>query len=318
MRYNTYEVVDTLDYSANTTKSIDLPRSGYITHIDCLLEASVSAGASASAAEDGITRLIKAARIKASGAKNFFDVTDGRQWEYIARLFYQNQLHKDSLPEASSSGTVRMQLPIHLGTNPFDLFDRTVVIPARELSNLVLEVEWGAASDLGTDYTVSSATMYVTVHEVALEPGESVEDVWPEGLVSPRMEPNQLTLKQASNLGFEHDAPVGDTLFWAFLMATTSAGARSNDVIDEVGVKLPKLRETPYRERWEQFVYKARRQYSLSSDLTGVGMLPLSWISGEPYGLDLTAAMVGDVKLGFTVPSGGANGILHIVYMCIG
>lgn len=328
MQRQIYEIASTIGFSANSSQNIDIPRDGYITHLDCLLELKLTTpSGGVTDAEDPLARIINAARIKASGAKNFFDITDGRQWKYYGKMLYQHEVLEDSTPAAGNTATVRMALPIHWGFDPYDPFDRTVVVPAINLTNLKFEIDWGAVGDLTTSgtYTIDTANslLRVTLYELVLEAGESEEDIWPAGLIAPRFEPITKTTTVQSNLGFDDEVPVGDTLYMILGMITDSASGASNvrddTYVSEVGIKMPKISLTPFKySTWYQMKATMRRQFALDSDITGVFLLPMNWISGEPFGIDLTGAMTGDVKLGFTVPSGKADGTIHIVYYSLG
>ena len=318
MIQNTYTIDDEHTYSSGATTQIDIPESGYITEILALSEIYITGGTSVSAAEDALARLIDAMQITAAGGKNYYDITDGRQGFYREYIRRQGQAQKDDMPAANAAGTKRMLLVIHPGLNPYDPFDRSIIIPAAELSNLKHKVTWGAASTLGSGFTItaSSSTLSLTINEIVLEKGERREDIWPEGINVPMFEAREVTTAVASNLGKTDEVPVGNMLNSVLVMVLDSSGDRSDSYVTDMGIKFPKQVRTPFESKWYELKARMRALYNLPSDLTGIALIPLQWVSKRAIGIDLSAAMTGDVKLGFTIAT--ASGTLHILYFNIG
>jgi len=177
MRYNTFVLSDSIDYAANTTKTVDLPKHGYITQIDCVLQAKITASNTVSANTDALQRLVSSARVTAAG-DTYFNVSDGRLWWYWTYFRHRGAITLDSLPSAGSTATVRTVFEIHLGYYPSVPFDPTVVIPTVRLSNPQLEIKWGSASSLGTGYTVdtSDTKMYIKVGVILVPERETTLD----------------------------------------------------------------------------------------------------------------------------------------------
>lgn len=331
MLNHTYQVTDKVDFSASSTKSIDIPETGYINEMNLLLELYVTPATSVSANEDALARIIDALKITAAGGKSYFTVDDGRQLLYHCFHQYQGQLLHDPLPSAGGSATtVRALFPLHFGLDPFDSFDPSVIIPAAELSNLKLEVTWGSASDLGTGYTItpSSSQMRVVVKELTLEKGETRDKIWPDGINVPLFESRSLSLSAtASNLGKTDDVPVGSMLHSALIIVLNSSGNRSDTDVTEFGTKYPKLALEEFRiDNFYAIKGINRKQFLLPgtvvgqpsswlSDPKGVFLFKFSEVTGKAIGIDLSTAMTGDVKLGFTVASTG--GQILILYRSI-
>ena len=331
MLNHTYQVTDAVDFSASAAKSIDIPETGYVTEINLLPEIYVTPATSVSANQDALARLIDALKITAAGGKNYFTVDDGRQLLYHAFHQYQGQLLHDALPSAGgSAATVRALLPIHFGLDPFDPFDKSVIVPAAELSNFKLEVTWGSDSDLGTGFTITagSSQMRAIIRELTLEKGESRDTIWPSGINVPLYESRSITpAATASNLGKTDDVPVGSMLHSALIIVLDSSGDRSDTYVSEIGTKYPKLALEEYRiDNFYAIKGINRKQFLLPgtvvnqpatwlSDLAGVALFRFSEITGKAIGMDLTTAMTGDVKLGFTVAT--ANGTIFVFYKSI-
>lgn len=317
MKRNTYTLTDNIAFTANTPVSVDLPRSGYITHISCLLRLDITAAAGATSNEDAMARVIKAAKITAAGGKNYFDIKDGRVWKYWNYFRYLGQIRDESVPTSGSNNIVRAHFPIHLGFDPFNLYDAKVVIPARDIQNPKMEITWGSSSDIGDNQTINDGEMTLTISEIVLEEGERVEDIFTQGIVTPRFEHRTKSITTTySDLGLEDEVPVGDTLYMSTIMMLNSAGNRTDSDMTEVGIKFPRRRETPYKVSWQERKASSRLLFSTAADITGASLIPWEFVSLSPFGIDLTLAQIGDVKLGFTI--GTSGGVLHILHYALG
>lgn len=318
-RQNTYTLTDTHTYAANTTTQIDIPETGYISHISCLLKLVTVGGSIVTLVQDGVARLIGAMSISAAGGKNYYDITDGRQGFYKEYLRLEGKPNIPSAPVvAGATTTTYLELIIHPGLNPFDPYDRSVIIPGAELSNLKHKISWAAASAVASaGITISSGELTVTVNEWQLDPGESRDSLFPGGINVPLYEAREISLAAAkSNLGQVDDVPVGSVLNSIFIMQEDSSDDRTDDEIDEVGVLYPKQqRATPFRLKWYPLKYRSKSHYSIPTMPAGMTLLPLEWVSRRAVGLDLTAAMVGDVQLALTTLVG--TGDIHLLYHSI-
>lgn len=329
MLNHTYQLSDTLDYTANTTVKVDIPETGYIAEIILLMELAITPDSVVSAAQDALARIIDSIKITAAGGKNYFSVEDGRQALYLAYHQYQGQLLHDALPSAGAGATtVRMVIPIHFGLDPFDPFDKSIVIPAAELSNLKLEVTWGAASDLGTGFTVGTSRIRILVRELTLEKGETRDKIWPGGINVPLYESRSIDIvSTASNLGLTDEIPVGSMLHSVLGIVVDSSNDRSDVNVTEIGTKYPKLALEEYRVD-NMYALKAmnRKQFLLPgtiigqptnwlSDLAGCFLFRFEEVTGRAIGMDLATAMSGDVLLGFTVSVG--SGKILLLYRSI-
>lgn len=318
MYKNVYPLTDTIDFTASTTKSIDVPKSGYITELNFLFTVRVTAAGGASGNNDPIARLINAARLTASGAKNYFDISDGRQWYYWQFFNYEGQISGDALPSAGSSSDVTLALKIHWGLDPYVDTDRTIILPSPELQNIKFEIDWGSASDLGTGYTITAANSkaYVSVTELALEAGELRESIWPT-LLSPRFEARELSITAtASNLGKTDDVPVGDVLYQTTTMILNSSGNRTDSNVTEVGVKYPKERRTPFKRTISDMKAYTRTKFRTTSSITGAYLFPWEVLTDKEKGIDLRGAQVGDVQAAYTVAVG--SGTIHNLHYAFG
>ena len=325
-RQNVSTLTDEHTHTASTETNIDIPETGYITHISCLVKLNVTGGTSVSpkadaddTLEDAIARIVDAMSITAAGGKNYFDITDGRQGFLKEYYRLEGRPQMGTMPAAGATEDVYLEIIIHPGLNPFDPWDRSVVIPGAELSNLKHKISWAADSALGTGYTVNSGNCLLTIYEWQLEPGESRDALFPEGINIPLYEARELAVAaDYSNLGLTDDVPVGSVLQSILIMPLDSSGDRSDGELDEVGLIYPKKQKaTPFRQDWYPMKFADKAQFSLDTALVGCTTLPLEWITRRAMGMDLTAAMTGDVKLGFTVSLSNSTGTLHLLYYSI-
>jgi len=301
MIIHTYTMTDTINYSSGATVSKDIARQGYITHIDTLLKVVYDTASSVTANEDPFARLIDGMGISTAG-RYYYNVSDGRQALFLGRCQYQDNIRVDSISTTpSQSGIVDyMAIPIHLGVQFYNSSDVTVVIPAWELSSLKFEVDWGTNSDLGTGYTIDSSTkMYLTIKEILLQEGETIEAIMPAGKLLPRMTSSEKPVSSAySNLSLEEDLPVGDLLSWILLVVYGNTSAtRCNNLVTELAIKFPREATTVFKSDFLPEVSATRRRWALSNDYKGVVFLPLSEVSGDELGYDLAGYQVGDAKI---------------------
>jgi hypothetical protein len=310
VKVDTKTLTDKLPFVANSKQSIRLPLEGYVTRYDLKLRINVTTGASGGAPkEDAIARLIKSMRIESAGGKVHFAVADGRQLKYMNYYDLAGQVHEDALPTAANvTADVYAQYYIYWGFNPLNPFDASVVLPARDTQNLVMSVDWGSASDLGSGYTINGGEITITQHQLLLDAGEKVSDLFPYGYVEPRYQATSIAIGAVvTDLKLQDDVPVGDVLRRVIILQLDSADNRSDAEVSELGILLPKERTIPFRIDWKSAVLKDRSEYNLPATITGLLMLDAEDLSGFPAGADLSGFAVGDVKLGFsTLRTGGS------------
>jgi len=307
--------VATIDFAASSVKEVKLPTEGIVTRYDAILKLNVTTDATEGGTpkEDALMRIIKWLRIEGPGAKTYFAVSDGRLLKYRA-IYDFGKFKEDDLPTAAGvTADVRALIPIYFGINPLDRFDTSTVIPALRLSELVMRVLWGAASDLGSGYTINSGQLDIIQYALVPEEGEPLSRFFPSGIPATRMEATTIDINELkSDLGLKHDVPTGDVLYRSLIMITDSADNRSDDEVSEIGVVVEKERFIPLRIPWKLLGDRDVVDYGLDSRITGVAMLDWEEVSGIPLGVDMSGLAEGDVKLGFTtVATGGKIYIMH-------
>lgn len=336
MLFHTYTLTDTITYSSGATVSMDVPKNGYITQLDCYLLLNVTGAATVVAATDALAKMITGAEISAAG-QTYFDCGDGREWWYWTYFRHKGQITSDSLPSASATSNVRTLFEVHLGFEPQRTpsvymtpdgrmmrtqiggpFDPTVVIPAVRLSNPQLQVTFGTNSTLGTGYTINSGTLYTTIHELVLESGERESDIWPNGLLVPRVESASESLATAhTNKGLRHEVPVSLVLYQTLGLVLNGSDDRSDSVVSEVSVEFPPQRETPVDYDWYDLKLENRKRTEVGSDIAGAYLLEWPLVSGNELGIDLSDKRVGDVEIGLSnsATASAVARFLHIGYL---
>jgi len=238
-------LTDYLTYSASTTQSLSngLPLDGVITQID--LDVRVTASkAYVGVAEDAIGRLLNVLRIVGPGESAFFSVTDGRMAQWYNH-FSNTVTYFDDL---TSTGECHALISINFSLNPNDPYDMTCALPANttdkgKMSSLNLRWTCPAATvmDGGTSpSTISTAYIYVTVHELLNAPSP---------LFEPRMESNDWAADNTySDLGKKFNIPTGMFVRRVLILAndntalsagTTCGDIRKDDQVTRIGVTLP-------------------------------------------------------------------------------
>ena len=327
MLFHAYSETENITYAASTRVAMDLPKNGYITHIDVILDLNITADNTVTAATtDPLQQVIDACRISAGG-ETYFDVSDGRDWFYWAAMRHRGMLQVTALPTGGNTTShARILFPLHLGYHPKNPYDPTVVIPATRLSNPRIEITFGAAADLGTGYTINSGTAYLVFHELVLEKPEYEEKIWPDGLLVPRVENATEALDTAhTNLGLRHEVPVSMVLYNTMVTILDASDDRSDTPVTEMSVELPPERETPMQFDWDDaMAINAMRTEAMSvisaeqtrTPYAGLYLLEWPLVSGNSRGIDLSQATVGSVEIGMTnaATAGGVARFLHVGY----
>lgn len=335
MRQYTY--MNTESISGNTysggspvtsPQTLKINKTGYITEINGLVHATTTTAETtdAPAWPSSIANLIDSMRVY-SGATNFFSVDDGRELFWDNFFHYRGKNMPWSVTAQDSPGPAQPALAvtagefywgfkIHLGNQYYNPYDPSVVIPARELQSLNMEITWRAQTQL----VLSDLDVTLMINEIQLDAGESRDKVFPAGMLSPRMEANTLTPPSTtpSNLAWKHECPVGDTLVYTVLLMLDN-NVRSDALLSEIGIEIPKMREKPWRVNWYDLIAFNKMMFGHNwpnlggLDATavaatptgdihymGAAIFPWSWISGKPEGLDVSAYLPGDIKMSFS------------------
>lgn len=320
----------TAAYSASSLVSVDLPRDGLITHIEGLLELTYDVITSPAVfRQDAVWKALNSIRIEGTGGRMYAYVNDARLLHYLNLIDYKGAILPEDLPTAVATGVVRrIPFVIHPGLNPLDPYDTSAMIPAERLSSLVARVQWPANSVLGTNATITTATL-VRLHAYRIQGFSG-------SFFLPKHTQEDFTITQTyTDLGKTFDLPIGSWLRRTLVMVLDNAAApddlRNDTRVTEVGLILPRDgAKRPLKYTWHML--KSLTKFRLGefvalpdtgttyaavsivpqSGVTGIALLDWTQLTGNPMGLDLTNAQKGDVQIGLTI--GTANGVIKILH----
>ncbi len=197
---------DTSTWAATTDlAAIDLPKDGLITQISVRFAVTMDSGLTA-VQPDGLRRAIENLSIEGNG-RTFMSLSGEQTGRLLAfRNMYQ---YKGAAFNSLALGTdENYTWMIHPGSNPFDPFDMSAVIPAQDLAVLQAKLTTGAAADVDDTQVISSGTYYYTVWKVTDVP-KNGEGKTPS-LMVPDMSTQQIALDaNYSDYGLEIDVPTG-------------------------------------------------------------------------------------------------------------
>jgi len=309
-------IVETADWAASKTKSINVRLTGYVTQIDVAVDLSVTAATStATTTTDDPYKAMSALKFTASNAHDWISFTDGRQAYWLSYIKSQGNATVGSLPSAGSSGTVTLQFSVHPGNYFGKTDDLTRVIPLAGKTNVQFQVTWGAASAIGTGYTITDASLSIVVHRMILKEGESEADAFAPAkyMLVPRYIPVTYSIDGTySNYTFIKNIPTGAYIRDVFLMVVDSSDVRSNSDVTKIQVSDNKGNTPVKWDSWTKLVNFIRSRFYLPSAPAGIGLLQFRDIEGKDYGLDMTAASEGDWKL--EMSTGASGGKIYCIY----
>jgi len=316
MRPLTTPIVDKAAYGSGETKQIEINVPGYITQVDVDISLNVTAASSVTPkSDDELLRVIKSLKLTASGAPDFISFRDGREAWWLSYLKSEGQAYADSAPSAGATEDVVIQFSIHPGRVFSDPFDKTRIIPMRGLTNVVMEVQWGSDSDLGTGFTINSGEMKITVYHLVLDKGEREDEAFPgvDHLMRPRYLPVTYSIDGVyASYGFSQNIPTGAYIRDVMLLILNSSDLRTNTDVSQFNVSDNKGETRIKHDDWVRYLRRLRQQLKLPAALTGVGMVFFKEIEGKEYGLNMVGASLGDYTINFTTTATG--GYIHALY----
>ncbi|MQY69692.1 MAG: hypothetical protein GH145_02365 [Firmicutes bacterium] len=297
-------IVKTEDFEADGRSQILLNLPGYYNEILLKIDLEIQASDSPEAEADTypLARVIKALEIQADNSRPFLELPTpyaGMLLEIFDQIMLKGSLYVPSLPDAGETATVSYQIPYHCGDDFLEKWDTSDVIAKRGLSNLVLTVNWGAASDLGDNYIINSGTIQAVVNYILLQPGVTEQRAFaPKGWV-----PGQLNARgkrivpafwQPGTKVAEVNYPTGtalgektvnflngfflrDVLFLVF----DSTGALREDVISRVKIETKDGIEL-FNATFREIMLDNMRDHNYYTPLTGVGYIDLRELLETP------------------------------------
>ena len=314
-------------FSASGKSVISIPTDAYLQDVQLRLALQYDTGASATVAEDAILRVIKQINLRVNG-KVKRSWAPQRYWPLHVLDYKTRPERVDLTTTQANDKTASVVLHVPFRGDVQDDDDFGFMLPARYLSNVDLEIEWGPGTDLGTAQTVDAAQTQVeaTLSEVVLD---GTEELALYGAVGPNViragsrlleiiESEQTKTVDAAytNYQFAVDLPSGAVLARSALYAT-KAGARSDALVEQYRVRQTSPVRVDYvEESWTSSQARDKTEYQIQTAIDGnvflKGLTLLDYIQMTGAGLDLTGRKAGDVRLEADVsaPSGTTNVVL--------
>ena len=230
-------IVPTQTYSGSATTIVtDLPRDFLIQRIVLDFHGTTTGSGTMALVEDALLKCVKAIRIKAVGegsSRTIFDVA-GDDLYYLNFFDYGFSTALDNTDTTAAAHTQMTGWTIDFRISKDDPDDFSVAIPSYLLSTLQLEIEYDtSANGYGTNVSAQSFTMGITLIEGIPQPSESFASNPLMTVLSKSITGDGST----GNEDFDTFFTVGALIRRTFLRTETSAGARSDDEINDYSVK---------------------------------------------------------------------------------
>ena len=247
--------VGTIDYTASTTKKMALPRNRFIQAVYLYVKITGDTAGTIVVDEEKAAALIKRVRIETGGMDNPLDLKGVDLWRF--NKYNQGVVPRNSLISTVSQtdvtlGEYQAKMAFALSQNPLEA---THLLPAHMLSSLDLVVDWNAAADLGTGYTVDSVDAKVAVKEVDMTEEDLARLTKRGGLRGIYLTDREKNVAATNSaFGFKLELPVGRMIARMLLTAIDNSVRNATLVTD----------------------YKVRREKPPKEDLWG----PNPWDTG--------------------------------------
>lgn len=288
-----------IPYEPYKSKSIDIESwLGPIQRMECQLVADISAASYPIAREDALPRLISEVVIRASGAKVFFDIGDGRLWKYLADG-QKELISLDPVLEPGERKTIHLDLPIY--------FPSGTTINPQELTNLRMNIIWNSQEEIAEGYSfnghifpshliINFAYLKLIVHYNENELSKTK---------TPRSEWIFFEIKKDEEL--DYSLPVGDILDKTLVMALNKDDNRDDQIIDSMWITLrDKDQDSIESRNWTNWT-----KYQSVSQGPTTGLTIINW-SKDPKLANAQKRLSGEIKLLFKAKNPGAVKILTI------
>ncbi|AIF85428.1 hypothetical protein NTE_03400 [Candidatus Nitrososphaera evergladensis SR1] len=239
---------DTLDIANNLNKpglKIELPQDKWLKKIWIILKGQVDTSGASTLNEDNPMSLIKNVRLVVNGKA--VRTVDFPMLYYLNIFDYHGVVPTrfKTPTTALTNQLFKAVACIDFATNPqapngdFSAID--AMLPAQDLSSLSLEVDTGAASDLGTNLTFDNASLYTVLEQVSMDKateenlyGKNREKLW---FILQSMAEKKID-GAYTNYQFSQDLPVGNVLRRSLIKAVDN-GIRSDSIVSGFRTRVP-------------------------------------------------------------------------------
>lgn len=323
-------------WSASGSINLELsPKPYTITEMDIDVYATVNTGATPGAYNDLWDRIISTLALTGKG-KTYFAFSNARAMRHFNRFIVKQPRRPAPLAASQTGATAHVGYKIHFGVNPANPFDLTAGIPPSESGNLSLTGTWGAAAAPGSGYTITAASMYVTLHGVMPEPGDVPAQYLPKAFpIWSQRTPTPVAT--SSRYATQDNIPAGGFLHSLLVMTFNGSDLPRDDaVLGSIQLYAQtEAREIIKYDVWKVAEIMTQSRYRVDPYLddeiaeAGASTVPsavpcdkgLVWLQladyatkgNALYGADLRNVNTGDLQLRYGVDD--ATGIeMHVVY----
>lgn len=298
---------DTIAFSANATGKIDLPRNHRIQRMVLELTGTYSV-TTFGATDDALHGLINAIRVKRNGT----DPVRNLPAAYLAKINYFDYGRSLSYVAPTGDGAGQAFRAVYVidfrrdRKNATDVFG---ALDAKNADSLKLEIDWGAATDIGSGVSALTNTQVkVTLYEAQMTPAEERRIYGSQDLLEYQTY-NQKTVDAAYNdYQFFVNVPAGN-IVEKIMVVARSAGALSDALVTRYKVKQYAPNPIDLQDYdWYSSQEVDRLDYALVATAAGnISQTGATIIDFEDQGhLDMRGAKEGDAKILMTTaaPSG--------------
>lgn len=285
-----------IPYEPYKAKGIDIEGwLGPIQRMQCELVADISAASYPITREDFLARLINEVTIRASGARTFFDIGDGRLWKYLNGE-QENPILLDPLLKPGERKRIYLDLPVYLPNG-------TTINP-RELTNLRMDISWNSEKEIAEGHLSNGYIFppHLIINFAYLKFIAYYNEKKPSKVKRPSYEWVNFNFKEAEELDFS--LPVGDILDKTLMMALNKDDNRDDKVIEKMQITLRD--DVIHDQSWDSWV-----EHHPTSQGPTPGLTLIDW-SKEPKLADAQKRLRGEVKLLFKAKNQGSVKILTV------
>ena len=298
--------------AGSPSKRLAIPRNRFIQKLHLYLKVTGNTAASVTPGEDNILALFKGIRL-VKGGETIVNLA-GKDLAYMNAFEQSRFLTCYLITTVSQTGVTigEADLVIPFMLDPQKDGDFNALLPAHMLASLDLFIDWGDSSDLGTGYTVTAASVKVTLKEVSL----SAQDLSKLGSIwAVKYSATEKTIDAAyNNYLLPVDLPTGKLIQKAYLM-TYNNSVRSDAIIADPGFKLYDADTEMVRIFWldsqhalctYSYIPTCAGSFPASGipvpgRITGFSSVGIERLS--PMGIDATRYKAGDLRVGFNTGS---------------
>lgn len=309
-------LTEKVEFSANATKKIKIPRNRFIRALQLRLEAKAVNGATGPTLhEDNPMSLVKRIRLIANGNDVIFDAPMALRWYESKYIFQAEPERVQTSTTASATSTAIAEVTVDFATDDANEQDISALLPAHAMTDLELEVDWGTNTDLATANapTITAADTFIKVSVVEADLTDADIAALTELFGEARtMRKIVRTIEHSvsstnDNFTFSKNLTVGG-LVQRHLIEVIDNSVRNDTLVSRYRFRQSSPVQADLEDRlFPQSQARDKRKYHLESVVKGITIL--DW--QEKGYLDLTELKEGDVK--YEHNNGSVTGTAKVV-----